>query len=200
MEHKSFKVKGFNKIKDVKYSSLTNVIYILLETNTNGTIIDKVYRIDIMKNVSLYLSDKNGIKDIELLNKEDRLIYQDYDGNVYDKGKVVTIRANKTKFKKFDILGIDELDNLYLLEKQEGSIFICNDGGKLSSGRNINDFEFEKLINKNNSIYLVNKNQVYDVVNNKATKIDDAEEIIDVLNNKILYKKSNGTLWTFILN
>lgn len=194
MEHKSFKVKGFNKIKDVKYSSLTNVIYILLEINTNGTNIDKVYRIDIMKNVSLYLSDKNGIKDIELLNKEDRLIYQDYEGNVYDNGKVVSLKANKTKFKKFDILGIDESDNLYLLGKEEKSIFVCNDG-KLLTGINVSSFEFNNIVNKNNRIYLINKNEVYDVINNKTTKIDDAEEIVDILNNKILYKRSNGTLW-----
>lgn len=145
-----------------------------------------------MKNVSLYLSNKNGIKDIELLNKEDRLIYQDYNGNVFDNGKTVILKANKTKFKKFDILGIDEEDNLYLYNKEEESVFICNNG-KLVNSRRL-DFMYDKVISKGNSIYLINSKEIFEVINSKTIKIDEAEEIIDILNNKVLYRNTNGKL------
>lgn len=187
MEHKTFRVDNFVRIKDIKYSSLTNVIYVLVETSTDNYVIDKVYRIDIMKNVSLYLKDKNGVKDIELLNKEDRLIYQDANGAVYDKGKRITLKVNKARFKEFDILGIDELDNLYLYEREQKSIFICSDS-KFIDGKSITDFEFDKVISKNNRIYLVKGNRVYDVINFREFKIDEADEIVDMLNGRVLYK------------
>ncbi|GFR36239.1 hypothetical protein [Thermobrachium celere] len=189
MEHKSFRIDNFVRVKDIKYSSLTNVIYVLVETGTENGSVDKVYRIDIMKNVSLFLKDKNGIKDIELLNKEDRLIYQDFNGAVYDKGKRVVLKVNKTRFKEFDILGIDELDNLYLYEKAEKSIFVYKDK-EFVDGKSIPDFEFDRIISKNNRIYLVKGKRVYDVINFREFTIDEADEIIDILNGRVLYKRN----------
>lgn len=199
MEHESFKAEGFVRIKDVKYSSLTNVIYILAESIRDNNIVDKVYRIDIMKNVSLYLKNQNGIKDIELLNKDDRLIYQDFNGAVYDKGKRVVLKVNKTRFKEFNILGIDELDNLYLYEKEQKSIFVYQDS-KFVDGKVISDFDYDKVISKNNRIYLIKGNRVYDVINFKEFTIDKAEEILDIMNGRVLYKISATQVKSELIN
>lgn len=186
MEHKTFKVGDLNRIKDVKYSHLTNVIYILVETKTSKGTLDKIYRVDIMKNVELYLADSNEIMDIEQLNKEDKLIYQDSYGNVYDNGKKIYLKVNKSKISKFDILGIDEMDNLYLIGREDRNLYIYRDK-ELVSGKNIN-IEYDRIFNKNNKIYAVGKNDIYDVINNKPIHKKAEDEIVDILNDRILYK------------
>ena len=109
-DHQSFKADGVIDISDVKFSTFTNCIYVntlgygqkttskttyqegkgnvtqnfsVVDKNTQ---INKVYRIDIHKEVSTFLNNAE-IKKMELLNHQDVIVYQNKSNNIFIKQK-----------------------------------------------------------------------------------------------------------------
>jgi hypothetical protein len=188
-DHKNFTVKDFYGIKDVKYSSLTNLIYINIETNENKTIKNRIYRIDIMKNASVYTSNKT-ICHIELLNHDDTLIYEDTENNIYINKKLFKYQNNK----KFKLLGIDDNDYIYLLSiDQPGNLFTLKNN-TVKEKRLIENLNNVGIFSKDNKILLIYKDYALDLIKNEKVEIPPDAAIIDLGENYIYYKNINNEI------
>ncbi|SKA79770.1 hypothetical protein SAMN05443428_103123 [Caloramator quimbayensis] len=188
-EHKAFKASKIEEICDVRYSSYTNMIYINAKTKNFGISKNNIYRVDIMKNVSVYAKGKK-IEDIQLLNNKDALIYEDIDNKVHIKSKIFKYEDNK----RFKLLGVDEEDNIYLLSlDKEGTVFVVKDGNVVNE-RHIEDLSYESVFNRDNKVFLVYKDYVYDVVNDRTIKIKPDSTLVDIKDNHVVYKCNDNKI------
>lgn len=188
-EHKIFKASHIEGISDVRYSSYTNMIYINAKTKNFGIYRNNIYRVDIMKNVSVYAKGKK-IEDMQLLNNKDALIYEDSDNKVHIKSKIFKYEDNK----RFKLLGVDGEDNIYLLSlDKENTIFAVKDG-EVVNERHIEDLSYESVFNRDNKVFLVYRDYVYDVVNDKKIKIKPDSTVVDINDNHIVYKYSDNKI------
>lgn len=188
-EHKTIKVSDLSKICDVRYSSYTNVIYINVETNRDGTVRNNIYRVNIMKNVSVYAWGKK-IKNMEILNNKDTLVYEDSENRIYIKNKIFKYEGNK----KFKLLGVDGDDNIYLFSiNNPDTVYVVKDG-EVVEKRQIEDPNFEGIFNRDNRVCLVYKDYVYDVVNDKKINIKPDATIIDINDAHIVYKNDDNKI------
>ncbi|TDT50811.1 hypothetical protein [Fonticella tunisiensis] len=188
-DHKAFPVKNFYRIDDVKYSKYTNVIYVNVETKAKNEIQNNIYRINIMKTVSIAVSNKK-IDAVNLLNNEDVLVYEDYKNNVYINNRLFKYG----KENKFKLLGVDEDDNLYLMSMEDAkTIYVVKDE-RVSYQMNIDDTSYEDVYSKDNRIYLVYKDHVYDLINQKNIRIKPDVKIIDISDSTITYVDSQNLI------
>ncbi|MCX7885498.1 MAG: hypothetical protein N2448_10835 [Caloramator sp.] len=188
-EHKIFKASHIKEICDVRYSSYTNMIYINAVTEGFEIKKNNVYKVDIMKNVSLYAKGKK-IENMQLLNNKDTLIYEDDDNRIHIKSKIFKYEDNK----RFKLLGVDGEDNIYLLSlDKERTVFIVKDG-EVVKEKHIEDLSYESVFNRDNKIYLVYKDYIYDVVNNSIIKIKPDSTVVDINDNYIVYKHSGNKI------
>ncbi|QCX34208.1 hypothetical protein FDN13_11135 [Caloramator sp. E03] len=188
-EHKSFKASNLKKICDVRYSSYTNLIYICSQTKSYGIYKNNIYRVDIMKNISLYAKGKE-IENIGLLNNKDTLVYEDKNSRIHIKSKIFKYDGNS----KFKFLGIDDEDNIYLLSlEDEKTILVVNDGDVIEK-RYLDDSSFDSIFNRDNKVCLVYKDYIYDVIQNKKIDIKSGITVIDISDSHIVYKNSNNNI------
>lgn len=188
-EHKSFRAINVQEISDVRYSSFTNVIYINAKTNKYGSQKNNIYRVDIMKNVSLYIKGK-AVKNMALLNNKDTLIYEDKNNKIHIKSKVFEY----DNLDKFKLLGVDDQDRIYLLSlEDEKTIFVVKDK-EVVDRKYINNEDSYTLYNRNNRIYLIYNDYIYDIINDKKIKYKPNTQIIDINDENIVYKNIDNKI------
>jgi hypothetical protein len=184
---KSISVKNLYEIKDVKYSSLTNLIYIDVVINENKVYKDTVFRVDIMKEVSSYIVNKQ-ISELELLNNKDTLVYQDVLNNVFIKGKQFQYENNK----KYKLLGVDKNDIIYLVTLDSSRNVLAVNGNSIKKLQQLDDINFIDTINSDNTVYLIYKDYILDLITNSKVEVKSDEKIIDINNDSILLENTKN--------
>ena len=188
-QQKSITVKNFYQIKNLKYSSLTNLIYINVVINENQVFKDKVYRVDIMKDISLYTVNKE-ISQLELLNSKDTVVYQNVLNNVYIKGK----QFEYENYKEFKLLGVDKNDSIYLLALNNKGTVIAVKNGSIQKLQQLDNINFTDIINRDNKIYLIYKDYILDLIDNKKIKISPDVKIVDINKSSILLENTKNEI------
>lgn len=156
------------------------------KTNTSGTIKDYIYRIDIMKDTTLFSSSKK-ITNMGLLYNEDELVYQDDANNIYIKNKIFEYNG----YRKFNLLGIDRENKVYILPLENPSeMFIIKDRAVVET-RYIDDKDYTVCKDKGNEIYLVYKDHILDLPDNTVVKIPPGVMVLDINNHNLLFEDEN---------
>lgn len=185
-EHKSFKVSGLEKIVDVKYSSLTNLIYINMEIQDKdsarlGNTRSAIYRVDILNNISLYKTSKK-ITNMQLVNGQDILAYEDGDNNIYVKRKKVLGPDRQ----KYDLLGVDKDNNVHVVSLENPSEEYIVTNGKVKRNLTI-EAGYKNVITDSEHIYLAYEDYILDLLNNEKIEVKENLRIIKITEFNIVY-------------
>lgn len=180
--------KAKSTIKSIYFSTLTNYIYV---TISNDKYCD-VYKVDIMKNVTLEYSwkliENSDMLKNESENGESPYIYENDQEAIYINNKL--FKYNKTQTKGFKLLGVDKDDNIFILNKN-AKLILKVKNSKIIDEIPIDDINYDKILLNNGQIHLVYKDSIYDVNNNSSFKKRDAE-VIEVTGELVIYKNSNS--------
>lgn len=188
--------KTNSKIQSVYFSSLTNLIYITVTTDK----ISKVYSVDANNSLDLVYSKKQIISGDTLILREisgklqkkgeNNYIYENTNGNIFIGNELFEIENQTIDFV---LLGADKDDNIYILNKETSIIYTVrydNFTKKIINETKISNINYKKIMNDNGEIYLLYTDSIYDVTNNKSSKIDQSE-VIKVKSDLIVYKNSS---------
>ncbi|ADY57337.1 hypothetical protein Sgly_3069 [Syntrophobotulus glycolicus DSM 8271] len=185
----SINVKNVSKIKHAKYSSLTNLLYLDVETSVNNKTSDKIYKVTIMKNLYPFANNDNIVA-MELLSNKDLLIYQDELGNVMINGQAFR-HENYTKFK---LLGIDGSDTVYLAPVNNPlEVIMLKDDNVLGS-KQLTDVNYISTLSQGDHVYLIYKNHVLDLVSGSDYPIDEDIQVLDLYNGYLFYETADRQL------
>ncbi|MDO4283438.1 MAG: hypothetical protein Q4D02_07360 [Clostridia bacterium] len=122
-EYNSFTVYNFSKIKDMSMSPIVNMIYINVETKTQYSSNNIIYKIDLFNNMNQV---KSGliIDKMYMLQHKDKIYYEDTRYNIYS-GGYYTLNLFK---EDVTMIGLDEDDNLYFLtEDTKNKVYVVKD-------------------------------------------------------------------------
>lgn len=178
-------VNDFQKIDQVVYSSLTNVIYINISVDNNSHNI--IYKLNVMKQKEIYESGKT-IKNMVLLQNKDMLLYEDDQGSIYMDRNRLNIKDNKN----LQLLGSDS-DNFVYLMPYSGNELLKIYGQKVVNTIDLKEDSPDSVINNTNGIFLVYSNHILDITANSVkqitldksgTPIDIFDHTVYSLNNK----------------
>jgi hypothetical protein len=186
-DQKSISVNNLYEIRDVKYSSITNVIYIDVKTGNENKSSDRIYKVDIMKNITVY-ADNKKISGIALLKNKDSFIYQDSNSNVYIKGKTFNYKNNK----KFVLLGTDSKDCIYLSPKLDlGEVLIVQNGAVVGE-KHLEDSEYTGIISGDGNVYAVYKDHMINLSDDTRTDISPDTALIGIRNGSMMLRNTNS--------
>lgn len=188
-DHRSIDIKNVSRIKHVKWSSLTNLIYIDVEINLNGSKSDKIYKVDIMKDLFLFANNSNVIA-MELLPDKDLLIYQDELGNITIRGQYFHYNS----YTKFKLVGIDSSGTVYLSPVNNPLEVIMLKDDTVLGTKQIADISYTAAMSRDNHVYLIYKTHILDLVSGSDYEIDDDIKVLDVYNNNIFYETTDRKL------
>lgn len=186
-DQKSIRINDLNRVNSIKYSSLMSIVYIDVKAGTGSRLTDTIYRVDIMKSVSMYASNK-AILDIALLSTKDSLVYQDSKDNVYIKRRLFKYN----NYRKFKLLGTDINDCIYLIPDENTSDVLVVKDGLVQNEISLSDSSYIKSINKDGSVYLVYSDHLLDLSENRVIKINSGKDVIDITSGSVLCVDSNN--------
>ncbi|HCC07896.1 MAG TPA: hypothetical protein DEP72_07045 [Clostridiales bacterium] len=188
VEQVELETSNFVRIKQVEYSSLTNVIYVNVEMLKNDKIINTIFRINIMKSVSKYQTGSEYAK-IVLLNHEDKLIVEDNQNNIY----INKILFKTKEYKKFTLLGKDQEDNFYASPINASNIILKIKGKVVTEEKTIGDTSFTSIHSNKEGIFLLFKDYIWPLNQDETPagiKRDEKDTFIDLFDN-VLYEINN---------
>lgn len=182
-DHIDFDAPNMLAIKEVQYSSLTNVIYVNVESIKNNKKTNSIYRINIMKRISKYQEGPSFNKMIVLKN-EDKLIVEDSLNNLYiDKKQFKT-----ATYKKFKLLGRDNQDNIYLSPMEAPLNILKVQGVTVVQEMLLRDTSPHYTYSNDDGIYMIFKDYIWSVDKNKTlgkTKVGSRNKLLDLFDNAI---------------
>lgn len=156
-EYNTFYVNNFSKVKDMNMSPLINIIYINIETKTSKATNNIIYRVDLFNSMSQV---KSGIivDDMIMLQKRDRIYYEDKDNNIY-------VSSNYYSLFKMDVemIGIDQKDYIYFIDKEKHSTVYVVSGYNIVDTIKLNDTGLIKTYTNNVGVYLIYPTYVINV-------------------------------------
>ena len=147
-EYNEFSVSGFNKIKDMEYSPIVNIIYLNVERTVSGSLDNVVYRIDLFNNMSRYASNMI-INKMVMLKQRDGLYFQEDDGTMYYRG--YPIRVFNTGV---DLIGLDLDDNVFFINEDRTKVYIVS-GTTITNTIEITDTNVIGWYSDNTNVYLI---------------------------------------------
>jgi hypothetical protein len=178
---------GFN-VKKVDYSNLTNLILINTGKNSNGNIEDKVYCINIMKQVRKFVTDKT-VDNMVLLNKSLSLYYQNSKGLLFCNSNKVKSLENQ----RINLLGRDSNDNIYVQSYKNKEIIYVVNNKEIIKTLSLKDLNYKEIVSNRSDIYAVYNDHVIDLAGDlsKTFSYDKNSSFINIVNNVIYLKKDN---------
>lgn len=188
MFQQSFSITATSNIKKVEYSSLTNLIVINTERNSNNQITDKVYYINIMKRVKLLASEKI-VDNMVLLHKSLSLYYQNNGGALFCNSKKIAGFENE----KIKLLGCDVNDNIYVQSMTQKNNFYVLNNNKIMNTIKLKDSDYTKILYNGSAIYVVYRNYVINLVNdtNKKITYDKNTSFMNIVDKRIYVRNNN---------
>jgi hypothetical protein len=177
-----------SELQAIDYSTLTNNIYVVIKDGSGSD----VYKIDIMKKLSKVQSDK-AIKTVDMLKKsgDNAFIFENNDGSVTIGSK--NFNADGVS-KGFKLLGIDDEDNIYILNKTTDTMYTVNNS-KVISKTPMKSKEIKEILNLNDGIYAIFSDHIYNV--KTKSRIDKSVDgtILSITDSNILYKNKTGKVF-----
>lgn len=153
----TIKVNNFSKIKDMNMSPVINILYINVETKSGTNTNNVLYRIDLFNSMSQV---KSGviINKLIMLQRRDRIYYEDSKSNIYSSAGYMNL------FKKdVDMIGLDEEDNLYFIDKQEKKTVYKVNNNTITDTIKLSDADLVTTYSNNYGVYLVYPTYVLNV-------------------------------------
>ena len=178
-------ISHFIKIRQVEYSSLTNLIYVNVESLQDDKLINNIYRINIMKKNTKYQSGKI-YKKMVLLNNEDKLIVEDDKNNIYISKSLFRTK----KYKKFELLGRDNEDNFYITPIDFPNKILKVRGKEVVEEKTIIDTSPHSVYSNNEGVFLIFKENIWPLAHGGAygnIKLDKQNIFVDLFDN-VLYE------------
>lgn len=164
-EYNSFTVYNFSRIKDMSMSPLINMIYINVETKTQYSSNNIIYKIDLFNNMAQV---KSGviIDKMFMLQHKDRIYYEDTYYNIYS-GGYSTLNLFKDDVT---MIGLDEDDNLYFLNNEtKNKVYVVNNN-KLIDTIELSDTDIVDTYTNYQGVYLVYPTYILKVSGNDPYK------------------------------
>ncbi len=122
-EFNTFTVYNFSRIKDMSMSPIINIIYINVETQTQYSTNNVIYKIDLFNNMSQVRSGLI-VEEMLMLQHKDRVYYEDTKYNIYSGGYYYLDIFDED----VQMIGIDQDDNLYFLSTDpKDTVYVVKD-------------------------------------------------------------------------
>lgn len=156
-EFNTINVKNFSKIKDMNMSPVINILYINVETKSGSYTNNILYRIDLFNSMSQV---KSGviINKLIMLQRKDRIYYEDSKSNIYSSAGYLNISK-----KDVDMIGLDEDDNLYFIDKEEKKTVYKVNNNVIVDTIKLSDADLVTTYSNNYGVYLVYPTYVINV-------------------------------------
>ncbi|MDD3304200.1 MAG: hypothetical protein PHP54_04710 [Clostridia bacterium] len=148
-EYNVFNVQNFSKIKDMNMSPVINIIYINVETKTTSRTNNIIYRVDLFNSMSQVKSG-SIINQMIMLQRKDRVYYEDSNKNVYSSAGALNIFKTDV-----ELIGIDEDDSLYFLSSDIKNIVYKVTNNKIVNTIKLSDTDVIKTYTNNVGTYLI---------------------------------------------
>ena len=184
-------------IKQVVYSSLTNIIYVNTVSGTRNNIVNNVYKINIMSNIWIYSYSK-VINNMVQLSNEDDLYFQDKNGYIYYNNSPIYLFKNEA----VKLIGRDDQDNVYFESNtNRGKIYIVNDK-KIVNTIMLTDLSFSHLQFTYSGIYAIYTDHVIDIMKSITKKInyDNQDTFVDIIADRIYLTDPSGQYLSLVYN
>lgn len=155
----TFYVDNFSKVKDINYSPIVNYTYINVETKTMYSTNNTIYSIDLFNNLVRVRS--NVIIDNMIMLQMKNIVY--YQDDEYD---ISTTYNYYSLFKnEVEMIGIDENDQVYFLDKETKSeVYVVKGSNRnLVDTIKLTDTDIVKTYTNNVGVYLVYPTYVVNV-------------------------------------
>jgi hypothetical protein len=193
----SFSISKGSIIKDIEYSSLTNLILVNTEKRNIRSISNKVYYINIMNRVRS-LATQNNVYNMVLLNKSLSLYYQNGKGVLYCNSK----RINNFDKQKVNLIGRDTNDNIYIQSVlKRDTVYVLNND-KIAKTLKLQDSNYIKILCNRSDIYVVYKGYVVNLTTdiNRKINYNSNLDFVDIVGDRIYLKDKNNTLKSNIIS
>lgn len=156
-EFNTINVNNFSKIKDMNMSPVINILYINVETKSGSYTNNILYRIDLFNSMSQV---KSGviINKLIMLQRKDRIYYEDSKSNIYSSSGYLNISK-----KDVDMIGLDEDDNLYFIDKEEKKTVYKVNNNVIVDTIELSDADLVTTYSNNYGVYLVYPTYVINV-------------------------------------
>jgi hypothetical protein len=187
-DEQAFYANSGSTIKQVVYSSLTNIIYVNTESGSKYNIVNNVYKINIMNNIWIYSYNK-VIDNMVLFNNEDYLYFQDKNGYIYYNNSSIYLFKESVK-----LIGRDGEDNVYFQSKtKHGTIYVVK-GKKIVNTITLTDLSFSHFYNTYSNIYAIYVDYIIDITKDTTKKIsyDNQNTFMDIVGERIYLKNPSG--------
>lgn len=164
-EYNSFTVYNFSKIKDMSMSPIVNMIYINVETKTQYSTNNIIYKIDLFNNMNQV---KSGliIDKMYMLQHKDKIYYEDTRYNIYS-GGYYTLNLFK---EDVTMIGLDEDDNLYFLtEEPKNKVYVVKDN-EIVNTITLSDSDIVDTYTNYQGVYLIYPTYILKVSGNNPYK------------------------------
>ncbi|MCX6383835.1 MAG: hypothetical protein NTV16_05025 [Actinobacteria bacterium] len=188
---KTINIQKGTAVKQVDYSSLTNLILINTESGNGSSLVNRIYRVNIMKRLAI-LEINTITNNMILLNNTFTLYYEDYNNNLYCYPKPIE-GFNK---KKIRLLGCDLNDNVFVqsLDKK-GTIYVLKNQ-KIEKTISLNDPLYKEIYANKIGVYLVYSNYLINLADdtNKKIPLDKDLKFIGIGGDKIYFRDSNDNI------
>ncbi len=156
-EYNKFNVNNFSRIKDMHMSPIINIIYINVETKSATYTNNIIYRVDLFNSMAQVRSGVI-VENLIMLQQRDRIYYQDTKSNVYYSGGYLNLFKNDV-----DLIGIDEDDNLYFMEKEQKQIIYKVSSNKIIDTIELSDTDVITTYCNNYGVYVIYPTYVVDI-------------------------------------
>jgi len=184
---KSFIIPKNSTIKSVDYSSATNLIFVNMEQSSGNNKKDKIYYINIMKNVKQIIPG-HLVNSMLLSNNSLALYFEDENNNLYCHSKIIV------GVKKAHIIGCDANDNVYarsLVDKSK--IYVVNNN-KLITTQGLNDLNFTMFYTNKSDVYVIYKNYIINLTSKAKLTYNDNLKFIGMGGLNVYFRDNNNNI------
>jgi hypothetical protein len=159
-EYNKFNVTDFDRIKQIEFSPIINIIYLNIENKNNTS---TIYRIDLFNSMSTVFSGKE-IEKLIMLKHKDRLYYQLDNKDVYYAGGRLNLFKNKV-----NMIGTDLDDNIYFIDVDKTKVYKVKDN-KIIKTIELSDNNAVNCYSDNTAVYIIFPNYIIDVSSDDVYK------------------------------
>lgn len=188
----TFNVSNFDKVIEVYSSPVINILYIDINTkDSSNNDYRLLYRIDLFNSMYVYARGIN-IQKCYMLQRKDRLYYEDNKGNIYVSGKKLYL------FKEsVNLIGIDEEDVVYFLNTNKDTVYKVKNN-VISEKISLNDKNVVDTYCNHKKVYLVYGEYVVDLtssdITEKIAKLSNYVNFLAIKGDNIYLKLNTSTL------
>ena len=183
----SFIVSKNSTIKSVDYSSATNLIFVNMERGTGNNKKDKIYYINIMKNVRRIIPG-HLVNSMLLSNNSLALYFEDENNNLYCHSKLIV------GVKRAHIVGCDANDNVYARSLDNKSKIYVINNNKLITTQRLSDLNFTRFYTNKSNVYVIYKNYIINLTSKAKLTYNNNLKFIGMGGLNVYFRDNNNNI------